>query len=152
VRREIEFRRPLTVSILSERRALRPYGMAGGGAGACGVNTLFRRAGDGRRAVNLGGKATVDVAAGDVLRIETPGGGGWGRAGAGEDRPVELAADDDEEGEVALARARAANGWRGAMGAAAAALPPAAELTPDESPLGFTGSIGKRAEVQMTAS
>ena len=80
VRRELEFRRPLTVSILSERRALRPYGMAGGGAGACGVNTLFRRGGAAGvgRAVNLGGKATVDVAAGDILRIETPGGGGSG--------------------------------------------------------------------------
>ena len=75
--RELEFRRPVTLSILSERRALRPFGMKGGGDGMPGRN-LFTFASDGR-VVNIGGKAQVaNVQAGDVIRIESPGGGAWG--------------------------------------------------------------------------
>jgi N-methylhydantoinase B len=74
--REIEFLEPATVSILSERRARAPYGLRGGQSGQPGSNTLTR-AGAARI---LGGKATVEVEAGDLLRIETPGGGGWGAA------------------------------------------------------------------------
>jgi 5-oxoprolinase (ATP-hydrolysing) len=77
--REIEFLRPQTVSILSERRALRPCGLAGGRHGAAGLNLLIRRDG---RTLSLGGKATVEVAGGDRLRILTPGGGGYGVPGA----------------------------------------------------------------------
>ena len=74
--REIEFLRPLTLSVLSERRGDHPpYGLHGGAPGATGRNLLERRDGT---VLSLGGKAQVDVAAGDVLRIETPGGGGWG--------------------------------------------------------------------------
>ena len=82
--REFEFRDALQMSILSERRAFAPWGLAGGGDGARGRNTLLRRDGSGGKArvVNLGGKASVAVAAGDVLRIETPGGGGYGGAEA----------------------------------------------------------------------
>lgn len=74
--RELEFRRPLVVSILSERRAFRPYGMAGGQPGARGCNTLLR-AGS-AAPISLGGKCSVSVVAGDRLRIDTPGGGGYG--------------------------------------------------------------------------
>jgi N-methylhydantoinase B len=76
--REVMFLAPVTVSILSERRVLAPYGLAGGAAGACGRNTLIRAA----QEHILPGKATVELSAGDTLRIETPGGGGWGDAGA----------------------------------------------------------------------
>jgi len=76
--REIEFLRPQTVSILSERRALQPFGLAGGGPGASGLNLLIRRDG---RTLSLGGKATVGVSGGDRLRILTPGGGGFGEPG-----------------------------------------------------------------------
>ncbi|KAJ0410512.1 hypothetical protein ATCC90586_008319 [Pythium insidiosum] len=73
--REIEFLQPMTVSILSERRAFRPYGLAGGEDGARGLNLLTRKGG---RVINLGGKNTVDVFPNEVLTIHTPGGGGYG--------------------------------------------------------------------------
>jgi len=73
--REIEFRKPVTVSILSERRVHAPRGLLGGKDGARGVNYLVKV--DGRR-LYLGGKNTVQVNAGERLQILTPGGGGWG--------------------------------------------------------------------------
>ncbi|KAL6642813.1 hypothetical protein ACP70R_020994 [Stipagrostis hirtigluma subsp. patula] len=73
--REIEFRRPIVVSILSERRVHAPRGLKGGANGARGANYLVRK--DGRR-IYLGGKNTVTVSAGDILQIFTPGGGGFG--------------------------------------------------------------------------
>ncbi|KAL4592674.1 hypothetical protein LXL04_005677 [Taraxacum kok-saghyz] len=74
--REIEFRRRVVVSVLSERRVGVPRGLNGGGDGARGVNYLVKRDG---RVVNLGGKNTVEVEEGEVLQIFTPGGGGWGK-------------------------------------------------------------------------
>ncbi len=68
--RELELLRPLRVSLLAERRARAPWGLEGGGAGKPGLDTL-----DG---VPLPAKASVDAPAGAVLRIETPGGGGFG--------------------------------------------------------------------------
>ena len=73
--RELEFLRPLTASILSERRAVPPFGILGGGPAAPGVNLWVRR--DGRN-VSLGGKASVEMQGGDRIRILTPGGGGYG--------------------------------------------------------------------------
>ena len=73
--RELEPLRPLTMSILSERRTLHPYGMEGGEDGACGRNLLVRKDG---RLVNLGGRCSVSIDTGEHLRIETPGGGGYG--------------------------------------------------------------------------
>ena len=75
MKRCYEFRAPVTASLLTERRSLSPWGMAGGGAGARGRNRVERN--DGTIEV-LGGKATVELAVGDRLRIETPGGGGFG--------------------------------------------------------------------------
>lgn len=75
--REIEFRKPVVVSILSERRVHAPRGLAGGRDGARGVNYLITKD---KRRLNLGGKNSVDVQAGEVLQIFTPGGGGWGTA------------------------------------------------------------------------
>jgi len=73
--REYEFLAPATLSLMTERRSTQPYGLAGGGAGRSGRN-LVRRKGGGEEAVP--GHATVALAAGDRLRVETPGGGGFG--------------------------------------------------------------------------
>lgn len=74
--RELEFLEAMTVSILSERRAFQPYGLAGGDDGARGMNLLTRADG---RVLSLGGKNTVDVRPHEVLTIYTPGGGGYGK-------------------------------------------------------------------------
>jgi len=72
--RSIEFLAPATVTLLSERRRFRPYGLDGGEPGAAG-RAVLRRNGEGRE---LPSKVTLQVQAGDELTIETPGGGGWG--------------------------------------------------------------------------
>ena len=74
--REIEILAPARVTLLTERRVFAPYGLAGGGPGKPGRNLLIT-AGD---AKSLPGKTSFDAKPGDVLRIETPGGGGHGRA------------------------------------------------------------------------
>lgn len=74
--REIEFSQDgLSVGILSERRALAPRGLAGGGCAARGLSIVTYADG---RIVSLGGKNEVNVNRGDRIRIETPGGGGYG--------------------------------------------------------------------------
>jgi len=75
--REITFRQPMSVSILSQRRTIRPFGIAGGGDGAAGCNRVER--GDGPVDA-LAACAQTQVAAGDTIIIETPGGGGYGAA------------------------------------------------------------------------
>ncbi len=72
--REIEFLAPAEVTILSDRRTRRPWGLAGGVDGAPGRNTLIREGVE----QPLAAKMRLEVHASDVLRIETPGGGGWG--------------------------------------------------------------------------
>jgi N-methylhydantoinase B len=74
IEREIEFLAPATLSLMGERRRLHPWGLNGGEPGACGEDWLLTSAGSER----LPGKCTVEVAAGDRLRVLTPGGGGWG--------------------------------------------------------------------------
>lgn len=78
--RDIEFRLPMQVSILSERRVIAPYGMAGGDEGKRGLNLWIRKdPSDGTtRTMNLGGKATTQMNAGDRIVVQTPGGGGYG--------------------------------------------------------------------------
>lgn len=80
--REVEFRVPMTASILSERRAFAPYGMKGGGEGMRGLNTWIRESysvnGTAEVRVNVGGKGSVKVSPGDRFVVETPGGGAWG--------------------------------------------------------------------------
>lgn len=74
--RQLEFLKPLEVSVLSQRRgSFAPYGIRGGEAGALGKNSLIRR--DGTQEI-LGAQSTRHVEAGDILVIETPGGGGFG--------------------------------------------------------------------------
>ncbi|MCC6238422.1 MAG: hydantoinase B/oxoprolinase family protein [Dehalococcoidia bacterium] len=74
--REYRFHDEATVTIVSERRVFAPWGVAGGEPGALGRNTLIRA--DGTTS-DLGPRAEVRVGPGDRVRIETPGGGGWGR-------------------------------------------------------------------------
>ncbi len=62
------------VTILSERRKNPPYGLSGGEFGQCGENILIR----GEKEIPLPGKGTMELKAGDVLSIRTPGGGGFG--------------------------------------------------------------------------
>ncbi|MGO1833064.1 5-oxoprolinase [Actinomycetales bacterium JB111] len=76
-RRRLRFLEPMTVSLLTNNRRVPPYGMAGGEPGAPGVNRVFRSGGE---VVELAGVDTVHVEAGDVLQVETPGGGGYGAA------------------------------------------------------------------------
>jgi len=80
--REIEFLTSVRGSILSDRRKLAPYGLAGGEPGKPGVNVMMLPTVEsGRlRRVLLESKAAFEAPAGAVLRIETPGGGGWGQA------------------------------------------------------------------------
>ncbi len=80
VRRRIRFLAPLSVALLSTRREMGPPGLAGGGPGAPGTQTLERATGVRE---TLEGRFRVTVAAGDVLEILTPGAGGWGAAGDG---------------------------------------------------------------------
>ncbi len=76
--REIELLAPAQVSVLADRRKFRPWGLQGGGAGAAGRAVVTTaQSGETRE---LPGKCSVHLAAGDVLRLETPGGGGWGRS------------------------------------------------------------------------
>ncbi|HEX2383642.1 MAG TPA: hydantoinase B/oxoprolinase family protein, partial [Acidimicrobiales bacterium] len=67
-----------TVSLITERRVSQPWGLAGGEPGAVGENWLLP-GGDELRAERLPDKCTIHLATGDVLRMLTPGGGGWGR-------------------------------------------------------------------------
>ena len=77
IERDLLMLEDVTVSLVTERRASRPWGLAGGGAGAVGENWLLRD-GDERRAERLPPRCTVRLSSGDVLRMLTPGGGGWG--------------------------------------------------------------------------
>ncbi|NMH99271.1 hydantoinase B/oxoprolinase family protein [Pseudonocardia acidicola] len=73
--RRIRFLEPMTVSTLSGHRRRPPYGLAGGSAGALGANRVEHADG---RVTRMAGCDSVDVGAGDVFVIETPGGGGYG--------------------------------------------------------------------------
>jgi N-methylhydantoinase B len=68
--REIEFLTACEVTILSDRRERGPYGLSGGDPGQPGRNSMRR---------SIPAKANFHARAGEILRIESPGGGGWGR-------------------------------------------------------------------------
>jgi N-methylhydantoinase B/oxoprolinase/acetone carboxylase alpha subunit len=70
--RELRVLEPCRLSLLTQRRLLTPRGAHGGGDGLPGKNLL--------NGEELPAFASVDLVAGDLLRIETPGGGGWGRS------------------------------------------------------------------------
>ncbi|TVY18904.1 Uncharacterized protein LARI1_G003720 [Lachnellula arida] len=101
--RDIEFRIPVQVSILSERRVYHPYGLAGGEDAQCGLNIWVRKVETSNpersdkmlngtdekleeavfeeRRINMGGKNTAAMKAGERIIVCTPGGGGWGNVG-----------------------------------------------------------------------
>ncbi|GAB7355403.1 hypothetical protein MBLNU459_g5921t1 [Dothideomycetes sp. NU459] len=103
--RDIEFRIPVQVSILSERRVYRPYGLEGGEDASCGLNIWVRNVakpkgsdadaedvngggGGGsvaeeyeERRINMGAKNTAAMQPGERIIVNTPGGGGWGPVG-----------------------------------------------------------------------
>jgi N-methylhydantoinase B len=76
--REIELLADAQVTLLADRRRFRPYGLHGGSEGAAGRAAIIDAGSD--REVELPGKCSRRAAAGSVLWIETPGGGGWGKA------------------------------------------------------------------------
>jgi N-methylhydantoinase B/oxoprolinase/acetone carboxylase alpha subunit len=77
--RRYRFLADVTLSLLTERRVVAPWGLEGGGAAKTGRNILVHR--NGRHEV-LGAKCSRDVVAGECLIVETPGGGGWGPSGS----------------------------------------------------------------------
>ncbi|MGW3299070.1 hydantoinase B/oxoprolinase family protein [Streptomyces rubiginosohelvolus] len=79
VERRIRFLEPVTIALLSGHRRVPPYGADGGEPGALGEQYIERAGGE---AVPLEGCDTAELEAGDVLVVRTPGGGGYGPAGA----------------------------------------------------------------------
>lgn len=75
--RRIGFREPMTATLLSNRRRVPPFGLEGGEPGAVGKAWIERADGGVR---TMAATDLVEVGAGDTIVIETPGGGGWGRA------------------------------------------------------------------------
>lgn len=75
--RELQFLQPMQVSLITSRRGpYRPYGLAGGEPGQLGAN--WRISADGRQRDRLAACVELQLAAGERIRIETPGGGGYG--------------------------------------------------------------------------
>jgi N-methylhydantoinase B len=68
--RSFRFLAPTQVTLLSERRQNRPWGIGGGGPGSPGVNRHNDQL--------IASKVNLQMEPGDLLSIETPGGGGWG--------------------------------------------------------------------------
>ncbi|MDO5623618.1 MAG: hydantoinase B/oxoprolinase family protein [Pseudomonadota bacterium] len=77
--RRLRFLQPMTASILSNGRERGAFGMAGGGAGAVGINRVVRADGSVQALGHIG---SADMQPGDVFEIHTPGGGGFGSAKA----------------------------------------------------------------------
>ncbi|MCA9942409.1 MAG: hydantoinase B/oxoprolinase family protein [Anaerolineales bacterium] len=75
--RSIRFLTPVTVTVTSERRKRGAYGLQGGEDGRPGRNSLVQ----GEKTSELPGKFTRQLDKDDILQIETPGGGGWGKTG-----------------------------------------------------------------------
>ena len=74
ITRAIRFLAPATVTITADRRSRGPYGLAHGRSGRPGRNVLVRQSEE----LELPGKTTLTAEPGDIILIETPGGGGWG--------------------------------------------------------------------------
>ncbi|HEY1806629.1 MAG TPA: hydantoinase B/oxoprolinase family protein [Terracidiphilus sp.] len=77
--REIELLADAEVTLLADRRLFTPYGLKGGEDGAPGKAVVMKVGND--QAIEMAGKCSVPCEKGDVLMIETPGGGGWGYRG-----------------------------------------------------------------------
>jgi N-methylhydantoinase B len=77
--RELELLTDAQVTVLADRQTIAPYGLQGGADGTPGRLSILHEGNEGK-AQQLPGKCSVRAAKGDVIRVETPGGGGWGRA------------------------------------------------------------------------
>lgn len=77
IERVLEFLEPAEVTLLSDRRHNPPYGLNGGMPGARGSAKITRKG----KSSPVASKSKTEVAAGDILHIETPGGGGYGKSG-----------------------------------------------------------------------
>src|SRR5439155_20042881 len=77
IEKVIQVLEPATLSLITERRVSRPWGLAGGERGAAGENWLWPQGAEinGRP---LPDKVTIQLTPGDAVQILTPGGGGWG--------------------------------------------------------------------------
>jgi N-methylhydantoinase B len=75
--REIEMLTSAQLTLLAERRRFRPYGFQGGAEGAAGTASVVDAGG--AKETKLPGKCSLQLSAGQAVRIETPGGGGWGK-------------------------------------------------------------------------
>jgi N-methylhydantoinase B len=73
--REIHLQSDAEITVLSERRRLPPYGLHGGESGGLGRNIIFR----GKQSMVKPGKFSTSLKKNDIVRIETPGGGGYGK-------------------------------------------------------------------------
>lgn len=82
IERDLEVLERSTASLVTERRVSHPWGLAGGESGARGENWLLPR-GDEGAAIPLPDKCTLQLNPGDVIRMLTPGGGGWGTPAKG---------------------------------------------------------------------
>jgi N-methylhydantoinase B len=76
--KEVEMLAPAKITLLADRRLFKPYGLEGGEAGTGGAAWIVRAAGD--EEVQLPGKCSRRLDSGEVVRLATPGGGGWGKA------------------------------------------------------------------------
>jgi N-methylhydantoinase B/oxoprolinase/acetone carboxylase alpha subunit len=86
IERDLQMLEDVTVSLITERRASQPWGLTGGASAAVGENWLLP-GGDESRAERLLDKCTIRLRADDVLRMLTPGGGGWGSLTTTDDQP-----------------------------------------------------------------
>jgi N-methylhydantoinase B len=75
--REIEVLTDAQVTLLADRRSRGPYGLVGGSNGAPGRTVIIRQNGSEEE---LGGKSSARLRSGERIRVETPGGGGWGKS------------------------------------------------------------------------
>ena len=75
--RRVRFLEAMTASILSDHRCVPPFGLEGGDPGTLGINRVIRT--DGSEEM-LDGAASTEMNPGDVFMVETPGGGGFGKA------------------------------------------------------------------------
>jgi N-methylhydantoinase B/oxoprolinase/acetone carboxylase alpha subunit len=77
IERDLQVLTDATCTLITERRVSQPWGLAGGGPAAVGENWLLP-GGDESRGERLPDKCSIQLEAGDVVRMLTPGGGGWG--------------------------------------------------------------------------
>jgi N-methylhydantoinase B len=74
IRRDIKMLVPAQVTLLTDRRRIAPYGSAGGFPGMCGANRIYRQ----DEEILLPSKGTFALLPGDIISVQTPGGGGFG--------------------------------------------------------------------------